>query len=325
MSRINHIDTARGIAILLVVLGHCFHSAEAPFNRFILSFHMPLFFYLSGVFAKSMSKNTLVGGVLLKARRLLVPQITLSITIILLKGGLWISEGKSLSEFDWISCFGYWFLPVLFICSVIFMVVSTMLNIEETKNRIAVGIVSLLVAFAVVYTNVSSRFVVIDWLIKSSVAVFFYFCGAFSKDMVLSVKQKSDAIHGLFIMVLLSVLLIISQLNIPVKMYQNEYGLFPLFMVSSFLGILITIEISKKLANTAFLIIMGRLSIAVYVWNFLIVGIMLRVINNLMKRVGIDNDGIFTAAVFGCSLLVVYAIAKFTYNRFPIIYGVNKV
>ena len=60
-TRINHIATARGIAILLVVLGHCFHSAEVPLNRVILSFHMPLFFFLSGVFAKHLCKNELVG------------------------------------------------------------------------------------------------------------------------------------------------------------------------------------------------------------------------------------------------------------------------
>ena len=50
--RIEWIDSARGIAILFVVLGHCIGNIEDPVNKFILAFHMPLFFFLSGLCAK---------------------------------------------------------------------------------------------------------------------------------------------------------------------------------------------------------------------------------------------------------------------------------
>src|SRR5512133_2369883 len=59
-SRLVSIDIARGIGILLVVLGHTL--AEANYHvqnptvfflgRLIYSFHMPLFFFLSGLFFK---------------------------------------------------------------------------------------------------------------------------------------------------------------------------------------------------------------------------------------------------------------------------------
>ncbi len=49
--RIEHLDIARGIGILLVVLGHNDFEALSPFGQqFIYSFHMPLFFFLSGYF-----------------------------------------------------------------------------------------------------------------------------------------------------------------------------------------------------------------------------------------------------------------------------------
>jgi len=49
--RINYIDVARGIGILLVVMGHNDFAAVAPFmHKLIYSFHMPLFFFLSGYF-----------------------------------------------------------------------------------------------------------------------------------------------------------------------------------------------------------------------------------------------------------------------------------
>ncbi len=55
--RIEYIDIARGIGILLVVMGHNDFSLVSPFAyKLIYSFHMPLFFFLSGYFL-----NTTIG------------------------------------------------------------------------------------------------------------------------------------------------------------------------------------------------------------------------------------------------------------------------
>ena len=55
--RIEYIDIARGIGILLVVMGHNDFGAISPFAyKVIYSFHMPLFFFLSGYFL-----NTSIG------------------------------------------------------------------------------------------------------------------------------------------------------------------------------------------------------------------------------------------------------------------------
>jgi len=49
--RIEYIDIARGIGILLVVMGHNDFGYVSPFvYKVIYSFHMPLFFFLSGYF-----------------------------------------------------------------------------------------------------------------------------------------------------------------------------------------------------------------------------------------------------------------------------------
>ncbi len=55
--RIEYIDIARGIGILLVVMGHNDFAVVSPFMyKVIYSFHMPLFFFLSGYFL-----NTAIG------------------------------------------------------------------------------------------------------------------------------------------------------------------------------------------------------------------------------------------------------------------------
>ena len=49
--RIEYLDIAKGIGILLVVLGHNDFEVISPFiQRMIYSFHMPMFFFLSGYF-----------------------------------------------------------------------------------------------------------------------------------------------------------------------------------------------------------------------------------------------------------------------------------
>ena len=54
--RIKYIDIAKGIGILLVVMGHNDLMAIFPFiKKLIFSFHMPLFFFLSGYFINTLT------------------------------------------------------------------------------------------------------------------------------------------------------------------------------------------------------------------------------------------------------------------------------
>lgn len=47
-SRIVFVDVAKGIGILLVIIGHVVPYGDNYLSRFIFGFHMPLFFILSG-------------------------------------------------------------------------------------------------------------------------------------------------------------------------------------------------------------------------------------------------------------------------------------
>lgn len=48
--RIGYIDIARGIAIILMIIGHVIGQGKN--KNFIFSFHMPLFIIISGIFFK---------------------------------------------------------------------------------------------------------------------------------------------------------------------------------------------------------------------------------------------------------------------------------
>ena len=67
--RIHYLDSLKAILILLVVLGHAVqfndteHYANSILFRFIYSFHMPLFFFISGYLA---CRGVLIDGLLRK-------------------------------------------------------------------------------------------------------------------------------------------------------------------------------------------------------------------------------------------------------------------
>ena len=121
--RIVHIDIAKGIGILLVVLAHNGLQAYAPFlHQFIYAFHMPLFFFLSGMFFKPE-----VGFLELLKKRfnsLLLPYfftifLIYFFEIFLGKMGLPIAWSRIVKSFygngfflDWVAM---WFLPALFV------------------------------------------------------------------------------------------------------------------------------------------------------------------------------------------------------------------
>lgn len=116
-SRIHWIDFAKGLAILLVVLGHVSFLPE-PIHAGIYSFHMPLFFFLSGllIFRK---KEAFGSFVLKKSWTLIWPYyVFLGIQFIVFYGAYKVGFNHAgLYLPDWTSLLGLselWFLFVLF-------------------------------------------------------------------------------------------------------------------------------------------------------------------------------------------------------------------
>lgn len=65
------LDIAKGIGIFLVVLGH-FAIFASPLYHYIYLFHMPLFFFISGMFYKTISLKEIF---IKKTKRLLIPYL----------------------------------------------------------------------------------------------------------------------------------------------------------------------------------------------------------------------------------------------------------
>jgi len=138
------LDAMKGFGIILVAMGHVLQGNLAQFDdsfafRMIYSFHMPLFFFISGyVLQVSLEGKRLapVAYVLTKARTLVVPFVSWYLIF-----GLWrgVPSDVGLSEF--INRFirgptyGYWFLWTLFLCFVAMLPVAWLQQRVSAKWR----------------------------------------------------------------------------------------------------------------------------------------------------------------------------------------------
>lgn len=77
--RIDWIDNLRGLAILLVIIGHVHVVYPSWLKVEIYSFHMPLFFFLSGMVFSVSKYNSFLKFFRKKVRTIVVPLITFSI------------------------------------------------------------------------------------------------------------------------------------------------------------------------------------------------------------------------------------------------------
>lgn len=124
-SREQSIDVMKGIAIYLVVLGHLCHGYSPVATKLINVCHMPVFFFISGLFfARSFDKRPGIEFIGEKIRTLLVPFLIWSgVAFLFSTSMLFIKENANLFLGEFIEIFvkarSVWFLLVLFLTFVI--------------------------------------------------------------------------------------------------------------------------------------------------------------------------------------------------------------
>lgn len=151
--RLQYFDIAKGIAIILVILGH--NEIPHTVNRFIFSFHMPLFFIVSGYFFKPLAYKEIVKK---GWRQLLVPYLFTGAFIIaffaLFQMALHFMRGASYDAqqmLDLLHDVAYggwpvWFLLALFVAKIV-------LNLALSHERYALSIVLAVATIGYVWGN----------------------------------------------------------------------------------------------------------------------------------------------------------------------------
>ena len=125
--RLDYLDMAKGIGIFLVALGHMEDIATGT-RVWISSFHMPLFFIISGILmaVKDEPAKDLMRSIKKRFRGIIIPYLWFSLSYFIIDiGNLYIVKNIDLHTFivDTISSVTFygmsvlWFLPALFLAS----------------------------------------------------------------------------------------------------------------------------------------------------------------------------------------------------------------
>jgi len=133
-ARVSWVDTAKGFGIILVVFGHVLRGVVTSnlmewtltaryVDAWIYAFHMPLFFFISGLFLSQSAVRSTSGFVWDKVRTIAYPYFVWSLIALFIKAPLGeiVNYPRGLSEFPDIfyrPIEQFWFLYVLFLLTI---------------------------------------------------------------------------------------------------------------------------------------------------------------------------------------------------------------
>lgn len=249
--RIEWLDSLRGLAMFFVILGHAW-ALPAWGKVLIYSFHMPLFFAISGALFRAGKYDRLRDCALDKARALLLPYLLLYIVNIplqLISFGLFAQTfyspedlllgfltGSVLGES---SCWPLWFLPCLYLVSVVMWMLARL----EQQAKIPLWLtVSLVFAVGIAIWELYPGQGMLHWKTVPMALLFYYLGYAFMKHRettfrLIDFKEERKSRQSLrffaTMILMLALGLALGYANGKVSMMSNIYHNYALMMASA--------------------------------------------------------------------------------------------
>lgn len=286
-NRIVWIDTAKGLLIILVVIGHC--HINSVIDVVISSFHMAGFFIISGFTfnAKNhfFAKN---GGFLIKKiKSIILPYFLFCFLMLLQKyfTAIFISH-KSIDIIDGlvsvfvlisgretITVYGLWFLPCIFLSEII---LYFFVKIKENKQFVAY-LYLLLIFIGCSYLYIKTRVVSVVSLLPFSCT--FILIGKLIKKCISFIEKKKIIIFFISIVFFAVCVYVNSKLTKPSFDFSSmNMGVVPLYLLSSIFGTMALICISMNVQKLKFINLIGKNSIYYYGFHYEILALLKQII-----------------------------------------------
>jgi len=220
MKRLNYIDSAKGLGILLIVLGHIWTQSCSGIVVWLYSFHVPMFFMLSGMMLRytgKMQKTSLKEMVINRCRQLLVPYIVFEIIYIVLIGSRH-QFAYDILQWHWYDGLilkpvngPLWFLLCAFVVEITFACINSV--IVDVKYNKTIALILYIIPFVVKTNNTQVAFV-----IMSCTAYGFFAFGYYVFEYV---ENKNLRLGQIAIMFIIGLMLAI--VNTKTNMYELNY------------------------------------------------------------------------------------------------------
>lgn len=326
--RLEWVDAAKGIGIVLVVMAHV--PIPDSLKQFIYSFHMPLFFLLSGLMFRSSSISA-VSFIQKKAKSLLLPYLYFSVITYV----FWFSVTrffafKGQTDIDPFVPFtgifisnaddarlthnpAIWFLTTLFLVDMLFFLMHRL-----TKGRRA-GLILLTIfcgAAGYATTFLDQSF---PWNANVALtAVVFYSIGFLAKGWFVELKTYPTL---LLCTGLLALTAFAQSNHSRVDMRVNDFGDILIFYVCGLLGSAAIMYLSFKFKSSPILTYLGRHSIVILVLQFAGIDIMKAIVYYGLGIHISDTTNLSWTLFYtiGTLLLMVPCIAFL--NKYPMLLG----
>ena len=314
--RIDFIDYSKGLGIFFVVFGHVYCGNNIVTN-WIYSFHMPLFFILSGFLLYFEKERNFKKLFLRKCKSLIIPYLTFS--IINMIGNYFIKDMSinslkidSLNIFTLYGLYALWFLITLFIAECIFLFSKN--NIKKKRNKVLFYLVIIGVALVLVFINYKYHNKALKKfntaLIRSIVGLMFINIGYYLYKFISKINLK---VYQILIIALISIGG--SVLNKPVNLSGLQFNNLFLYVFNSITGSLTIIFFSKKINESRILNFLGKNTLIIMATHQLIIEAILK--SSLIKYL----NGIMI--IFIISLLE-YPLIKIINKYLPFMLGKKR-
>lgn len=265
--RIGYLDVAKGIGILLVVIGHVEYVSESV-RQYIAAFHMPFFLMISGILIwyKREEKREYNELFFKKVINLMAPYAIFSLLYFVMEGARAVikgldSWGTLLRQLYQTICLQgvstLWFLPALFMAELIFI------RIRKKSNHVQ-SLCSLSVLFVIVHlinVSVQSFFStysdnllmsmlndVVSMLLRNIFCVGLVGLGYYL-GMVFLKKQLPAIVEILMGEALMFALTFVVKWNGTVDLRYMHMGNLALYLLGAFMGTLGVLLLCRGIAN----------------------------------------------------------------------------
>lgn len=230
--RLDWVDVSKGITILLMVAGHT--SIPEPISKYIWSFHMPLFFFVSGIFYSEKKFKTFSSLFKRRLFTLLVPYVSFSVVVMLGYYSTVYWNPKEL-YLGW-SGYALWFIPVLFMSEMLLYPFAKFINKTITKIIIIVLLLCLSKLLAMLEFHLPFKIEAVP------LSCSFLFMGYILKDF-----SKKCLLPIWLILLSFIISVVLSQILPKTGVGRNEIGwVFPNY-INAIVGIFFVMQLSRML------------------------------------------------------------------------------
>lgn len=263
--RIEWIDVAKGMAIFLMVCGHT--SIPENLSNWIWSFHMPLFFIVSGMLFYPERYNSFVAFEQKRCRTLLLPWLVFTLVAV-----FFYPEDSINTLLSGQNLFALWFLPVLFMVETLGYYI---VKLKLWGGKLLVAISLATVGFILEQYGIRTYFN----LEVSLYATLFYIVGFLSRKTMLKINSQW---HWIILLLLINIIL---SIFLPrTDMASNKCGLYGVNAINAMIGSLAVFLMAKKIETWNSKNILKRFLLWAGVNTIVILGLS-QVVNLTMKKV----------------------------------------